>query len=133
MFFKHNFIDCKNYTDNNTSYISIRKTKLNIRTAPKLTHAHIYPGPSEKMRVYLAAQVFSHTAMQTYQSLGKLSFDSLRTIQFIEKMDDLFDIFNSSKIPNSKDFRKPFKNTSNQREYLLMMVSFFGTASCNKK
>ncbi|KAE9523725.1 hypothetical protein AGLY_015866 [Aphis glycines] len=105
MFFKHNFIN-----------------------TPKLTHAHIYPGPFEKMRVYLAAKVFSHTVaatMQTNQSLGKLSFDSLQTIQCIEKMDNLFDIFNSSKTPNSKDFRRPFKNTSNQREYLLMMVSFF--------
>ncbi|KAL4098867.1 hypothetical protein QTP88_023385 [Uroleucon formosanum] len=82
------------------------------------------------MRVYLAAQVFSHTvaaAMQTYQSLGILSFDSLRTIQFIEKMDNLFDIFNSSKTPNSKDFRRPFKSKSNQRECLLMMVSFIET------
>jgi len=129
MFFKHNFIDGENYIDNkHLIHFYNEDSKLNIRTAPKFTHAHIYPGPFEKMRVYLAAQVFSHTvaaAMQTYQSLGKLSFDSLQTIQFIEKMDNLFDIFNSSKTPNSKDFRRPFKNTSNQREYLLMMVSFF--------
>ena len=120
MFFKHNFIDGENYIDNkHLIHFYNEDSKLNIRTAPKLTHAHIYPGPFEKMRVYLAAQVFSHTvaaAMQTYQSLGKLSFDSLQTIQFIEKMDNLFDIFNSSKTPNSKDFRRPFKNTSNQRE-----------------
>jgi len=77
-----------------------------------------------RRRVNLAAQVFSHSVaatMQTYQSLGILSFDSL--IQFIEKMDNLFDLINLSKIPNSKDFRRLFKNTFIQREYLLMMLS----------
>lgn len=129
MFFKHNFINGENYIDNkHLIHFYNEDSKMNIRTAPKLTHAHIHPGPFEKMRVYLAAQVFSHTvaaAMQAYQSWGKLSFDSLATIEFIEKMDNLFDMFNSSKIPNSKDFRRPFKNTANQRDYLLMMISFF--------
>ncbi|KAL4104785.1 hypothetical protein QTP88_020061 [Uroleucon formosanum] len=100
MFFKHNFIDGENYIDNkHLIHFYNEDSKLNIRTAPKLTHAHIYPGPFEKMRVYLAAQVFSHTVI-TYQSLGILSFDSLRTIKFIEKMNNMFDIFNSSKTPN---------------------------------
>jgi len=128
MFFKHNYINGENYIDNkHLIHFYNQDSKMNIRTAPKLIHAHIYPGPFEKMRVYLAAQVFSHTvgaAMLAYQSLGKLPFDSLETIQFIEKMDNFFDIFNSSKTPNSKDLRRPFKNTSNQKEYLLMMISF---------
>jgi len=29
--------------------------------APKLKYAHIHPGPFEKMRVYLATQIFSNS------------------------------------------------------------------------
>lgn len=63
--------------------------------------------------------------MSTYQSLGKLSNESNSTTQFIQKMDKLFDLFNSSKIPNSKDYRRPFKNTTTQKEYIYTMISFF--------
>lgn len=82
----------------------------------------------ENIFVYLAVQVFSQsvaTAMDTYWSMSKLPINSKWTIKFIEKMDKLFDLFNSSKVPNGKDFRRPFKNTSSQREHLLKMVSFF--------
>lgn len=40
-------------------------------------------------------------------------------------MDKLFDLFNSSSVPNSKDFRRPYKDTSSQKEFLLKMASFF--------
>jgi len=62
MFFKHNFINGENYIDNkHLIHFYNKESKMNIRTAPKLTHGHIYSRPLEKMRVYLAAQVFSHT------------------------------------------------------------------------
>ncbi|CAI6376871.1 unnamed protein product [Macrosiphum euphorbiae] len=70
MFFKHNFIGGENYIDNkHLIHFYNEDSKLNIRTAPKLTHAHIYPGPYEKMRVYPAAQVFSHTACCCYANI----------------------------------------------------------------
>jgi len=58
MFFKHNFINDENYIDNkHLIHFYNEDIKMNIRTAPKSTHAHIYPEPFEKMRVYLAAQL----------------------------------------------------------------------------
>lgn len=129
MFFKHNFSIDDELTDN--KYIIQfynEDSKLNLRLAPKLTHAHINPGPFEKMRVYLAAQVFSESVaagMNTHLELGKLPLESKCTIDVIDKMDKLFDIFNSCKVPNSKSFRRPFKNTSIQMEHLSMMISFF--------
>jgi len=80
------------------------------------------------MRVKLAAQVFSKSVaagMFTYLALEKLPLEANFTIQFISKMDKLFDIFNSSNIPNDKSYRRPFKNTELQRDHLNMMLSFF--------
>jgi len=88
--------------------------KFNLRLAPKLTYAHINLGPFEKMRVYLAAQVFSLSVaagINTHLELGKLPLEAKCTINFINIMDKLFDTFNSCKVPNRKSYRRPFKNT----------------------
>lgn len=55
----------------------------------------------------------------------QLPLEANFTIQFISKMDKLFDIFNSSNIPNDKSYRMPFKNTELQIDHLNMMLSFF--------
>lgn len=100
-FFKYSFKIDNEYTDNKYLIEFYNKdSKLNLRLTPKLTNAHIYPGPFEKMRVFLAAQVFSESVaagMNTYLALGQPPFESKLTIDFIKKMDNLFDIFNSSK------------------------------------
>lgn len=118
LFFKHNFIIDSEKTDNNYLVQFYNEdSKRNLRLASKLTHAHINPGQFEKMRVYLVTQIFNASVaagMNTHLALGKLSFKSKFTISFIDKMDKLFGIFNSSKFPNSKFYRRPFKNTSAQ-------------------
>ncbi|KAE9523295.1 hypothetical protein AGLY_016243 [Aphis glycines] len=100
----------------------------NLRLAPKLTYPHIYPNAFQKMRVYLAAQTFSATvaaSIETYLELNKLSISSKQIINFFKDMDKLFDIFNSYKRPNVKDFNRPFKNTQPQKSHLLFMEQFF--------
>lgn len=100
----------------------------NLHLAPKLTYPHIYPNAFQKMRVYLAAQTFSATVaagMETYLELNKLPISSKQTINFFKDMDKLFDIFNSYKRPNLKDFNRPFKNTQSQKSHLLFMEQFF--------
>lgn len=129
MFFKHYFMVGSTYTDHQylVSFYN-EDRKYNVRLAPKLSAVHLNPRPSEKNRVYLAAQVFSQSVsagMQTYSRLGKLPIESNFTSQFIGNMDRLFDIFNSSKVSNSKCFRCPFKNTNEQKDYLLMMITLF--------
>jgi len=79
----------------------------------KLTYFHIHPGPFDKMKVRLAANVFSATvsaSMSTALNCGLLPIDSQKTIHFINDMDKLFDIFNSREIPNGKIFNSPFNN-----------------------
>ncbi|KAK9710421.1 hypothetical protein QE152_g26003 [Popillia japonica] len=52
------------------------------------------------MKVKFASQVFSHTvaaALYTYVSLGALPASAIGTALFVEKMDKLFDILNSSR------------------------------------
>lgn len=129
MFFKHLFkinedlVD-KKHLDKFYNYDS----KCNLRMAPKLTYFHIYPGPFDKMKVRLAAQVFSATvaaSMSTALNYGLLLIDSQKTIQFINDMDKLFDIFNSRETPNGKIFNSPFNNASPQLDHLIKMTEMF--------
>jgi hypothetical protein len=76
------------------------------------------------MRVYLAAQTFSTTVaagVETYLTLNKLLISSKQTINFFKDIDKLFDIFNSYKRSNLKDFNRPFKNTQSHNSHLLVM------------
>jgi len=47
------------------------------------------------------------------------------TIDLINDMDKLFDIFNSFKAPNLKEFNRPFKNTESQINHLNKMADVF--------
>jgi len=88
--------------------------------APKLTYFLIHPGPFDKTKVTLAAQIISASVAAgmpialNCRLLSMLSIASQKTICFINDMDKLFDIFNSRKTPNSKIFNTPFNNASLQ-------------------
>lgn len=129
MFFLHNFKYGGNFIEKNHVITFYNEdSKNNLRAAPKLTHSHIFPGPFEKMRVYLAAQLFSTSVaagMKTFLQCNILNDDSIATIKFIEDMDKLFDIFNSSKRPAKKSYNRPFKGTDVQYSHLKYMESFF--------
>lgn len=110
----------------------------NIRLAPKLTDIHINPSSFQKMKVKYASQVFSKTvaaSMETCVITGSLSGEAFDTINFIQSMDNLFDIFNSrplssipdsfSELTNSKCFCLPFRNSDFQVEFLKSMIDYF--------
>lgn len=128
-FFKYsiqfnNFATNKDYLD-----IFYNKDKENqIRSAPKLTDSHMNPSNFEKMKVKLAVQVFSQTvaaALSTYMSLGALPSSAVGTITFIDKMDKLFDILNSSTATSGKKYNKPFEGKLYQVEFLKEMAETF--------
>lgn len=129
MFFKHNLkindsIVTKTHLDSFYNYDS----ECNLRLAPKLKYAHVHPGPFEKMRVYLASQIFSSSVaygMTVTLSSGILPPSAQSTINFISDMDKLFDIFNSSKTPNLKEYNRPFKYTHSQINHLDKMAEVF--------
>ncbi|TGZ43804.1 Uncharacterized protein DBV15_12703 [Temnothorax longispinosus] len=118
----HNFI----YDDQYVSWQHIKhfyeQDKIrNLRLAPKLTKEHIYPNNWQKMRVKYAMQVLSATlvaALKTYISFGALG-EAMGTANFISDFDKLFDIFNSSKLFNAKEFNKPFKGEQYQIDFFI--------------
>jgi len=129
MLFKHNFqINGNVVTKDHLNSFYNYDSECNLRLAPKLTYAHIYPGPFEKIRVYLATQVFSGTVaagMSVALISGILPPGAQFTIDFINDMDKLFDIFNSSKVPKSKEYNRPFKNAEAQITHLNKMANIF--------
>ncbi|XP_074035303.1 transposable element P transposase isoform X1 [Leptinotarsa decemlineata] len=102
--------------------------KQKFRLAPKLTNDHIYPNNFKKMKVKLATQVFSSTvaaALSSYISFNIITAQAIHTVDFIEKMDKLFDIFNSSRNMGVKEFNKPFVGNEKQISFLEEMKQLF--------
>jgi hypothetical protein len=56
---------------------------------------------------------------------NELEPSSKATTDFIENMNKLFDIFNSSRRPTLKNFNRPFKQTKEQKVHLIFMHNFF--------
>lgn len=91
------------------------------RLAYKLTDTHIQPSGFDRMKVKYAVQILSATvaaALKTLYSLNILSADVLPTIEFIEKFDCLFHIFNSSMVIDKKNNRQPFTGATHQLQFL---------------
>jgi len=124
-FFKYNLEVSNNMTDKkHLNYFYKADQGIN-HCAPKLTDAHINPGPFQKMKVSYASQVFSVTVaagIRSYVEYGKLPRTAETTVNFIEYMDKLFDILNSRTKSASKVLNLPFKNTTNQRDHLLLLI-----------
>lgn len=106
-----------------------KKDKVhNSRNAPKLTEIHIYPSNFQKMKVKLAAQVFSQSVvagMSTFMEIGWLPPEASATVDFIGKIDKFFDLLNSSKKANAKFFNRAFIGKEFQINFLNEMVYFF--------
>lgn len=128
-FLKYNFATSGGVTD--SKYVKDfynRDKHLSLRLAPKLTDDHMYPNSFKKMKVKLAAQLFSSTvasALNTYMALDALPSASFATIRFTENIDRLFDLFNSSRVSGSKDFNRPFKGSEAQIKFLGQMLHEF--------
>jgi len=79
------------------------------------------------MKVKYAVQVLSnHVAagMCTQMSLGSLPSEAFGTIEFIDRFDKLFDIFNSSSEVNPKKYGKVFTGSTKQLQFLEEMSQF---------
>lgn len=88
---------------------------------PKITDQHIKPTPFQKMKVKLAAQLLSNSvavALGTYISLGIFPASATAIAEFIEKMDNLFDIMNSQNIHSTKIFKQSFTGKNHQLQFL---------------
>ena len=98
----------------------------NCRLLPKLTEKHLsLDGFGTKMRVRLAAQVLSHTVASAIKTLSELKFwdeekqkIALKTAEFVENFNNLFDIFNTKTFTEAKPFSKPISENGNSWEFL---------------
>uniref|UniRef100_A0A6B0VEJ3 Putative transposase n=1 Tax=Ixodes ricinus TaxID=34613 RepID=A0A6B0VEJ3_IXORI len=88
---------------------------LKPRLAPRLRRKHLVLPPFSPMRVCLATQTLSYSvsrAMMTHVAFGTMDESALDTAEFIEKMDQLFDSFNSSRQSSPKKHKRPVSDAS---------------------
>ena len=101
---------------------------LTMRLVPKLTKSHITLPPFSKMKVRRAAQVLSNTsysALLNYICAGQIPYDAYETANFIKRMDNLFDSFNSLNLHDAKLYRCALKNGSIHHDFLLERKEVF--------
>ena len=96
-------------------------SKLPIRMAPKLTSRHIDLPPFAPLRVKLATEVLSHSVaagISTLCSLKALPQEAQHTAEFVERMDQLFNVFNSSTLSSTAKMRYAMSENSKHKEFL---------------
>ena len=90
------------------------------------------------MRVFLASQILSYTVsaeISTYVALGKLPDEAIDTAKFINKIDGLFDSFNSRSLWSPKPLPWVIKQTTERWSHLdvclemLRSISMVGSNS----
>lgn len=107
-----------------------------FRLAPKLINSHIRPTNFEKMKVKYAVQVLSASvasALRTLVTLGLLPSDALATAEFIENMDNLFDVFNSSNENSKKQHKEAFTGTESEQAFLLSLKTYLSNIKIYNK
>lgn len=117
-----------------TNFYNFDKTQQH-QLAPKLTDFHLNPKSYQKTRIKIASQIFSHSVvsgMTTLVSYNKLPQSALGTIDFIDSMNKLFNVFNSRPSPTEysypkghKRFSFPFSNVAYQKDFLNLMSKYF--------
>lgn len=97
------------------------------RLAYKLTDIYVQPSGFDRMKVKYAVHVLSATvaaALKTLYVINILPAVVLTTVEFIEKFDSLFDIFNSSTVIDKKSYRKAFTGAQHQLQFLQEMFDY---------
>jgi len=91
-----------------------------VKLAPKLKRRHMQTNSFDRMRVYLATQLFSQSvsnALKTMRDNELIDNESEPTIHFINNMDIIFDILNtSSLIAQNKPFRSGKNGIQNMQK-----------------
>ena len=88
---------------------------------PKLSKKHINLPMFSKLGVKLATQVLSHSVaagISTHVSFGALPDEAMETDMFVEKMDQLFNVFNSLSLKSSKKMGHAISYESTHFEFL---------------
>lgn len=124
-FFSYSFLLPEGATKKEYLEIFYNNDKLKeYRLCPKLTDDHIFHTNFQKMKVKYASQVFSHSvavALYTYVDFNVLPADAKITAQFIQKMNDIFDLLNSCHLNNFNAFMGTQKQLKCLEEFETML------------
>lgn len=119
---KHGFVVDGDVLWKYVSEVYHNDCKLRIRMVPKLTNKHIELPPFTNLPVKLATQVLSHSVavgITTMVSLRALSIEAQTTANFIERIDKLFNCF------NSQDFPAPHLSVTPFHQLVITLTSLF--------
>jgi hypothetical protein len=109
-----------------------------LRKAPKLSNSHIYPTKQDQTRIRFATQLLSKSvaagiyAYVDFQLLDKSASD---TAKFINAMNDLFDVLNSSNAHHMDLFKRAFNgrkiqtNVLNETLNILQSLKLYNSAT----
>ena len=88
--------------------------------APKLTSRHIDLPTFAPLRVKLATEVLSHSVAAGISTLCSLKAlpQEVHTAEFIDRMDQLFNVFNSSTLSSTAKMRYVMPENSKHKEFL---------------
>ena len=103
---------------------------MDIRLAPKLTPKHIIENNFQKMKVCLAAQVFSRSVaagMYLHILFNSLPPEAIHTIKFIKQIDRLFDCFNSESEFCLNMYKKSLSELSVHKQFLGEMRQYIAS------
>ena len=111
--------------------------KNSVRMAPKLSQKHIDLPPFSPLRVKLATQVLSHSVaagISTMVTLGALPKEAEHTALFVEKMDQIFNMFNSGSLTSNSKMRHAMTSTSGHTAFLQECLTWMKSVqSCTKR
>ncbi|KAJ2946544.1 hypothetical protein O0L34_g12599 [Tuta absoluta] len=101
-------------------FYELDKNNPNFVYAPALTEKHLNPNAKQKMRVKLAAQVFSHSVtagILAKVTTNELPTDALATGTILKKFDDLFDALNADS-PDARRGKRCSTNMTHRSPHL---------------
>ena len=84
-----------------------------LRILHKLNSNHLFLNPYLKMRVYLAAQVFSNRAACALTVQGKSGTEE--TAMFVKHMNDFFDCLNANNFFTKFEFKSVYRSPNDRR------------------
>ena len=105
----------------------LQDKNLKIRMAPRLKQKHLSLPPFSKMKVQLAAQILSrsvYTGMMTQVETNKLPVEALPTADFILKMNNLFDCFNSENYVHPNTYKRAISDKSSHIQFFNEMIAY---------
>lgn len=105
-----------------------KQKEKDLKMIPKVTEKHIHPNNFQKMRVKYAAQIFSRSVFAAINVLVKFNVlpeEAKHTADFIEKMNNIFDVLNSSQVASTNKYKKAFSSKPYQVDTLEEAAKMF--------